>query len=316
MESKSSPNIAGVPEEVQKIIISDLQKAAAPEVPAISHCVGISVSENEDLGILGYSSVHLRDLTIEIVRHLLINDAKIVYGGDLRKEGYTELFSDLAYQYRSIADAKKILFQNYFAYPIYCLLSRQNELEFKKSRTDIVKVLPPEDLNIEQDKYIAPNTLEAKFIWCRSLSKMRNIMIENTDARILIGGKCSNYLGKMPGVIEEAKITVANNKPLYLIGAFGGASKEVINAVQGKGFTYIANNFHSSPEYEQFKLFYNEREMVDKINVEGDAILFERMGTEGLSKNNGLTVEENERLFHTPHLSEILFYIFKGLNNL
>ena len=316
MTSNSSPNISGVPEQVQENIISDLVQDAASLGSPIKYRVGISVSENEDLGLLGYSSVHLRDLTIEIVRHLLINNASIVYGGDLRKEGYTELFSDLTYQYRSIADAKKILFKNYFAYPIYCLLTRQNELEFKKNKTDIFKVLPPEDLHVDQDTYIAPTTLEAKYIWCCSLSKMRDLMIDNTDARILIGGKCSNYLGKMPGVIEEAKIAVNKNKPLYLIGAFGGATNEVINALQGKGFSYGSNNFHQTFEYEQFKTFYNQKEVNNPISVEADIAFFHELGVTGLSKLNGLTIEENERLFHTPHLSEILFYIFKGLNNL
>lgn len=67
------PDISGVPEEIQEKIISDLDNKEL-EPSALLQKVGISVSENEDLGVLGYSNIHLRDLTIEIVRHLLIND--------------------------------------------------------------------------------------------------------------------------------------------------------------------------------------------------------------------------------------------------
>ena len=34
---------------------------------------------------------------------------------------------------------------------------------------------------------------------------------------------------------------------------------------------------------------------------------------ERLAKNNGLDINENERLFKTPHTSEIIFLIMKGL---
>lgn len=313
----STLNISGVPKEVQENIIHDLVEHIHPEsLPIAKHKVGISVSDNEDLAELGYSNIHLRDLTIEIVRHLIINGSSIVYGGDLRKENYTEIFSELAYQYRSIKQAKEKFFENYFSFPIYCLLTKQNELDFKKYNTDIFKVSPPVNLGVDPEKYIVPDTLESKFIWGESLSEMRNVMIQKTNARILIGGKVNNYLGKMPGVIQEAKITLKLNKPLYLIGAFGGSSKEVINAIQGKGLSYYKNEFHTSDSYIEFKKFYNSKNSVELIQPEEDSKFFEEYGIKKLSEINGLTVDENNRLFTTTHLSEILYYILKGMSNI
>lgn len=240
----------------------------------------------------------------------------MVYGGDLRREGFTEAFSDLAYQYRSIRKLKTFCFENYFAYPIYCSITRQNELEFKKNRTSVIKVPPPQELGINENDYIHPVTEEQKFIWAASLTKMRDQMIASTNARILIGGKCSNYLGKMPGIIEEAMITLSMDKPLYLIGAFGGASKQVIDAIRGNGFSYGNSVFHKSSEFTAFKLFYNDKVAVNKIDIKEDELMFSQYGLENLSKNNGLTIEENIRLFETPHLSEIIYYIFKGLSKI
>ena len=61
--------------------------------------VAISVSESDDFQSLGLSQAILKDLTVELSRHILIAKGRMVYGGDLRQEGYTELFKDLSYQY-------------------------------------------------------------------------------------------------------------------------------------------------------------------------------------------------------------------------
>ena len=61
------------------------------------------------------------DLSVELARHLLISGAHLVYGGDLRPGGFTELFKDLTYQY-GIYEKDKTLknyFTNYLAWPIY-----------------------------------------------------------------------------------------------------------------------------------------------------------------------------------------------------
>ena len=74
--------------------------------------IGVSISDNEDLSLLGYSSVHLRDVMIEIVRYLLINGEQLVYGGDLRAEGYTEIFSEMSCLYNAYEAGNH--FRNYF----------------------------------------------------------------------------------------------------------------------------------------------------------------------------------------------------------
>lgn len=306
------PNISGVPEEITENIIKDISQESSREVDKFR--VGISISENEDLGILGYSTIHLRDITIEIARHLLINNATIVYGGDLRRDGFTDIFSDLSYQYRSIAEIQTSTFINYFSYPIYLQLTRQNELEFKKNKTEIIKVQPPQGCQI-LDRFFPADTFENKSCWALSLSRMRDEMVENSDARILIGGKLSNYSGIAPGILEEASITIAKKKPLYLIGAFGGASKEVINGLEGRRFAFLDNAFHKSDSFTEFVAEYN-RVQLNKIDFDSMCTSLINFGVSGLSAVNGLSVDDNRALFYTPHLSEILYYIFKGLKNL
>lgn len=61
--------------------------------------VAISISESPDSSILGIGKAMFEDLSVELARHLLISGAHLVYGGDLRQGGFTEMFKDLAYQY-------------------------------------------------------------------------------------------------------------------------------------------------------------------------------------------------------------------------
>lgn len=318
MEPKESqPTIAGVPQEVQKNIVEDLKREKDDVRPARETLkIGVSISDNEDLPGLGYAQIHLKDLMVEIVRCLLINDVITVYGGDLRKEGYTQVFADLAYQYRSIHESKKFYFRNYFAYPIYYQLTRANELDFKKNRAEIFKVDPPEDLGELPQKYLLPDSPENKYSWARSLTKMREVMIGATDGRILVGGKVNNYLGKMPGVVEEAKITLQMDKPLYLVGAFGGSAAGVAAALSGGGLSFAGDAFHAGQNYQDFKAYYNERQPGNMIDPAADAAFFADYGMQRLAKNNGLTVEENQRLFVTPHVNEILYLIFKGFSKI
>ena len=289
-----TPDISGVSQEIHDAIKSDLQPAPG----SMENCnsilcdkrIGISVSNNEELEELGYSTIHLTDLLIEVIRNLLINGGTIVYAGgickrevnmtssegDAGKKDYTYLFSDLAFQYRDKKDSKKKYFEYYIGFPFYCLWTEDHEAYFKKCRTEIIKVPPPAELSIDTQKYLPYNTMEEKLIWARSITEMRKTMISNTDVRILVGGRLSDYKGKMPGIIEEAKITLQQNKPLYLIGALGGACKEIINTLKGNNFTYTNNSFHQSTEYLEFKKQYNKLEK-DLIDLRNRCLVFQRI---------------------------------------
>jgi len=58
---------------------------------------------------------------IEIARHILAAGGKLVYGGDLRENGFTEILSELSYQYAvdKKTDFSVTYVENYLAWPIY-----------------------------------------------------------------------------------------------------------------------------------------------------------------------------------------------------
>lgn len=97
---KKRINISGVSETYSRNI-HEVSSKLFESGFLISKKIGISVSESEDMEELGLSDFHIKDATIEITRYLLAQGAKLIYGGDLRKDGFTRLFSELSFQYRN-----------------------------------------------------------------------------------------------------------------------------------------------------------------------------------------------------------------------
>lgn len=275
--------------------------------------IAISISESEEINRLGYSDRHQTDAMTEFARHFLVQGAVLVYGGDLRIGGYTELFADLAEQY--VANKKqKYAFKNYFFYPLSLNLTREHEGDFKAKNVEIVKIDPEESLDIVGKKFIKPDTPEKKYIWAKCITKMRKSMNTSIDARIVLGGRNTGFLGKYPGLIEEAQIAIASNKPTFLIGAFGGAALSIIKAIiEQKDVISSKSFFYQTLDFVEFQEYYNSTSKSDKIDFDEINSFFKQLKISDL--NNGLTDEENKRLFTTPHIPEAIFLVLKGLKN-
>ena len=78
--------------------------------------IAISISESHDMPALGLSDGHLRDAMAEIARHLLALGARLVYGGDLRQQGFSELLFELVSRHRrdSAEDDRRADVINFF----------------------------------------------------------------------------------------------------------------------------------------------------------------------------------------------------------
>ena len=89
--------------------------------PLSQKAIGISIAESQDMEALGLSEEHLRDAMAEIARHLLAMGARLVYGGDLRKRGFTELLFEMVVRHRRDADVGdgRLPVANYLAWPVH-----------------------------------------------------------------------------------------------------------------------------------------------------------------------------------------------------
>lgn len=228
--------------------------------------IAISISNSEDAHIYGVGQEMLDDLSIEISKHILKAGGKMIYGGDLREGGFTELFANLSDQYGAFEKSASTVryFKNYIAWPYYQNMDEKIEQEYEHSRVELVKVAQ-RDNNAD------------------SLTLMREEMEHNANARIVVGGKMSGYSGCIPGILEEFKIALSHEHPLFVVGGFGGAAKYIGDVING---SHVCDEKYS---------WLND-------------IKFD-------SLRNGLNDDENRCLFSSTNIVEIISLVLKGLKN-
>jgi len=316
---EAEKNISGISENLADSIVE--QKAIEKKEIVKSFLYGkriaISVSENEELEQLGLSDHHLKDISIEIARYLIVNGATILYGGDLRDKGYTSIFSELSYQYKFLSD-KERRFVNYFPFPNFLKVSIDDRANFMKQQVEPKIIEVPKHLgNVDiERKYDPFNSVEDRFIYSECFADMRIIMAQDSDARILLGGKQKNYLGYIPGIIEEAFQTMQENKPIYLLGGFGGAAKSIIKVISGDIPKELTNEFQFDTDFLiEFKNYCKGK---STINLDYDYLVkfFQQHTIESISTQNGLSIEDNQTLFESTNINELVFLIIKGLQNI
>lgn len=279
--------------------------------------IAISVSSCEELEELGFSEQHIKDISIEIARYLIVNGAKLLYGGDLRIGGFTELFSELSYQYKYLHN-KERRFINYFYFPSSQLVTTDELAKFHKKQVEPILLKIPDHIGTydPNKKYDPFESIEDRFFIAECLSEMRYLMAKDCKARIVVGGKQKKYLGYLPGILEETYFSLKEGKAVYLIGGFGGAAKSIIDVIIGGNSKHFDNDFHFDTDFlKQFKDFVSSKTTVP-VDYTFLTTFFRNNTVDIISKNNGLSIEENYILFESTNIHELVFLIIKGLTNI
>lgn len=275
--------------------------------------IAISISESDNLNELGLSKECIDDLMVEITRHLLIAKAKMVYGGDLRQMGYTELFKELAFQYGAFEKSRndEMYFTDFVAWPLHVNIKPETYDEYRHSRVKLQFLDAIGFPGINPAKFLCPDSIDNQYIWAENLTKMREEMECITSCRIIAGGKTSGFKGKMAGVLEEFVIARRKGHPVYIVGGYGGCAQLLSEVCASKKsadeFLRMASK---GPLYTALLDKYkNMGNPVDYNEVKEYAHLYKLL-------DNGLTLEENLILFQSVNIMEIVSLILKGLKNI
>ena len=280
--------------------------------------IGISISEVQDGEPSNYHlpKSQATRLAQDLARHLLARSATVVYGGDLRKDGFTEFILDEAIALKSRLSSDELYVENHLAWPIY--RSAKEVLAWRAKYRGVMRTVEheiPDDIarHVDKDNFLPPSTVKNKYFWSRCLSEMRIKSIESSDARICAGGKLSGYNGKMPGVFEEILISIDMKKPIYLLGAFGGVVGEVCKVILGESFP--------DPLTEQWQITHNAgyvdlQEIAKSYGEHADydqaRHILEKANLLYLSKISGLDEESYLRLMQSPFIDECIYLIMQG----
>lgn len=102
-------------------------------------------------------------------------------------------------------------------------------------------------------------------------------------------------------------------KPVFLIGGFGGSTEIVINALKNESVPELEEYYLSSSSYNKFYNSYNFNNET-KIDYKALKLYFAKVGVNGLK--NGLSIEDNYKLFLTTNITEIIRLVLEGLREL
>jgi len=289
-------------------------------LPVTQKKIGISISDPsvEEITTIGHTTAHMVQLSQDLARYLISRGAMISYGGDLRENGFTAFIFNEALAYQSRMQTKEIQLHNYISWPIY-RRDTENIKNWKANYRSIAKMMemPPADdvldLIPSVENFLPPIHPQNLYVWGRSLTEMRRHMVEKCDVRICAGGKHTGYKGSMPGVLEEIIIALELQRPIFLLGGFGGVTASVCKAIQQKSIPKELTNdwqIENNAGYKELLEFSNSRNPQYAVN-------YDQMAEDLINAhlNNGLSVEENNKLFNTPFIDEALYLVFKGLTH-
>jgi hypothetical protein len=294
-------------------------KTKSASGPLVGTVVAISVSESPDLQSLGLSKQHLRDALQEFARHVLANGGIVAYGSKLKKGGFAEDLMDLAQTDRLAGSEPRKRVIDYVSWPIHL----QNDADTWAKQTahyrpEVIfkKTGKPDDIQMDASTYFAPSTVEQRYAWARGLTLMREEMDSAPElrARVVMGGRVDGFIGKYPGVLEEAVITLQHGEALYLCGGFGGCTQQIIRALKGEAALALTKAFQEQDsQYAELIAYYGKKGL-EPIDYPRVCEYLAKKGVAGL--NNGLSDADNEILFNTPFTTQMIYLVLKGLANL
>lgn len=281
--------------------------------------IGISISEplNEELIQYGQNKSHLDRLSQTVAKYILGGGATLIYGGDLRKNGYTEQLLMEAAILKDRLKSEAIHLINYISWPIY--LNDTNEVKEWKAKYNGMLTMKEVDIDETVKKlvndsktFVSPDSVDNWYAWSKSLTKMRYSMIKECNARVCAGGRSFGYKGKMPGVLEEVLIAAELKCPIYLLGGFGGVVHSICELIEG------ANEVETLTEEWQINNNLGYSDILTRYEDNNEKIDYSLIADQlkNIDLNNGLTSDENERLFNTVYVEEAVQLVLKGLKSI
>jgi hypothetical protein len=316
--------------------LTPLTKLAQSQRPAPIETITVSISDSGDARKYGLSKAHFDTLSDEIHLYLLLAGLKIAYGGALSAvplgaSNFTLRLFELVRTYSKLAEGVNAAplegaVLNVAPWPLRLIYG---DAEWRLFAGNVARyedgprpALPWGDealfpLDAGKRK-IESDTAQRRYAWARGLSAMRERITALSQARLVLGGAWE-FRGLIPGVVEEAWLSLTQKKPLYVAGGLGGAARAVSDQLLGTARTEFSDAWavQHVPQY---------RESVDLYQQHGGEFhSLERMGADigalakaGLPQalSNGLDETENRELMATADAQRIARLVMTGLGRL
>lgn len=285
--------------------------------------VGVSISEVPSVEYSDHHvhADHLIRLAQDISRHLLARSATVIYGGDLRPGGFTEFILDEARILKDrLGEAAMPHVENHLAWPLY--VSDADLTAWRARYHQVMKTINcdmPDDVadGLDKKTFLPANTCENSYVWSRCLTEMRKKSISLSTARICAGGKLTGYKGKMPGVLEEVMLAINEQKPIFLLGGFGGVIEEVNKLI----LTHDVPETLTEGWQVSHNAGYSDLQKLARSKGHGsdyEAITesVKQLSVSLLATRCCLEESEYKRLMISPFVDECVYLVLKGLKGM
>jgi hypothetical protein len=300
--------------------------------------VALSMSGSTDIDHFGLDQLHLEDAMLDLSRYLLVKGATLACGGYMGS-GYSQKLFEVVRMYRDIEGMHRFeRIVNHLGWPLPRLslakLAELNQVvrtEELPRPADVNEALHP-DFVERPDFFSGDKSAEHRFAWARGMTEMRafqsNRNRSGVVARIVLGGLFGPiitiaengvrqekwYSSRIPGVLEEVVLSVQAGQPVFLIGAFGGVARLVIDLLDGKPREEATWDYQKRAPFSlEMRMLYEQRglEWLDYPEI---IDLLRQKGVVGI--NPLLSVNEHRELFETIDVSRMFQVVLEGLNRL
>ena len=201
--------------------------------------------KNDELSTYGLGVEHVEELMVRLAMSLLRNGHRLAFGGSfgVPNQRLTEILIDTTQSWIGEASAKACKITrpqtwplvNYSAWPYYNRISDEQ-------RATLVGIC--RFVNVDTPKVskslLTPNTVDlatdpqARLFAADGLSKMRQKSAREADFRIVWGGSVFRAAGWMAGILEEFTYSCEFEKPVLVLGGFGGCARLIADFLSNR----------------------------------------------------------------------------------
>ncbi len=279
--------------------------------------LSVSAAAPDDLARRGLSDLHLRFLFTEMVRHLLAAGGCVAYGGrldepDQQQPNFTRVMLDMVGGYRPDLRPDDSRLVNFVAGNVWAADDPERVTQYRQLVAAYqgrfqVEQCPP--LPTLADSGVDRGARDAM-----ALTSMREQMAAQCVARVVIGGRLDRYAGRYPGVVEEALLTVAAGRALYVVGGFGGAGAALAAHLTGGSVPELDQQWHLQHVASAATLAPLLSSTPYPLRLDDDLADAMPPG-DWAALQNGLSSTDNERLATTTDVDEVVALVLRGLHS-
>ena len=293
--------------------------------------------DDTELAKDGLGMEHINELMVRLSRKLLQDGHRLAYGGTLGVAGdeLTEFLIDAALGWLKETFAKDTDLAkpstwpliNYGSWPYYTLIKAEHKAELV-GVCDFINVKPLREYEIEVDETELAElladwktNLSARRHTANALSRMRLISTQETDLRVVWGGKIAGAAGWMAGIAEEVLCSLEANKPTIILGGFGGCARVLADFLKHPSAPWpqelTLEQACQDPKYRKLITNHTERRhLANRYQALKDNLTDWRT-TLGQKKGRwGIDTDTFQGLFETTSPRHAIQLVQKGIHSL